>query len=74
MQKYLIAAGCVVAGVLAGCASTADNEQTAQEPNPCLGVQPAVGTMIVRKADCGGEQQSAGPGSGQGVPAQMQRR
>jgi len=39
--------------VLASCATTQGEPVAATEPNPCLGVAPAVGTAIVRKEDCG---------------------
>jgi uncharacterized lipoprotein YajG len=52
--------------VLASCATTSDNV-AAEQPNPCLGVAPAVGTAIVRKEECGGGRKQtsiASPASG----------
>ena len=56
-MKYGISSSlaCVALSVmLASCATTPGEPVAATEPNPCLGVAPAVGTAIVRKEDCGG--------------------
>ena len=46
--------------LLGACAASETQQQSATDRDPCLGVAPATGTMIVRKADCGaGRQQEA---------------
>ena len=44
--------------VLAACA-TDSAQQVSDSNNPCLGVAPATGTSLVRKADCGVRPQQA---------------
>ena len=47
---------------LTACASGPETASTQTGADPCLGVRPATGTMLVRKEDCGVRpQQSVGP-------------
>jgi hypothetical protein len=48
--------------VLAGCASEPQSAEQTAARNPCLGSEPATGTMLRRKEDCGRS------GGGGGVP------
>jgi hypothetical protein len=57
--------------VLAGCASGPQGTEQASAPNPCLGSEPATGTMLRRKEDCGGR--SGGGGVPDDVKEEIRR-
>jgi hypothetical protein len=75
MKSHRPAAALLIAAsslVLAACAT--DSQQVSQDRDPCLGVAPATGTMIVRKADCGAGRQQESFAAPAARPASMTSR